>query len=169
MMLPACALDDQEQPVEEDELQSTEQSVISGWTPSTSEEYPPISCDGASLINGIRCTGAFCDNVAAYCVPTNGTRGASRWMSYFSEEGTSWRYCDPGYWVTGLSCSGDYCDNVALQCTSIGNVARRGCYWTGWISEEGGGTLFFGSGYYAVGAQCSGRFCDNMRFYVCQI
>ena len=159
--LGACALGDEG-------LASTEQDVISGWTPYTSDEYPPISCDAGSLMNAVQCTGRFCDNIRAYCNPTGGVRGGSYQTPYFSEEGTSWAYCASGYWVTGLSCQGAYCDNVSLQCSYISNITSYNCYWTGWVSEEGGGFLAFGAGYYARGAQCSGAFCDNMRFYVCQ-
>jgi hypothetical protein len=153
---------------EEENVASAAQAIYSGWTPYTSEEYPPIACDSASLMGSIQCTGGYCDNIRAYCQPTSGSLGGSYWTSYFSEEGTNYRYCNPGYWVTGLACTGHYCDNISLQCSYVGNVSARNCYWTGWVSEENGGYLSFGSGYYARGAQCSGGYCDNMRFYVCQ-
>lgn len=31
-----------------EQVESTEQEIVSGWTPYTSEEYPPIVCDGGS-------------------------------------------------------------------------------------------------------------------------
>lgn len=161
MMLAACASDDEE-------LTSTEQAVYSGWTPYTSEEFPPISCDSGSLMSYVQCTGRYCDNIRAYCSPTGGGLGGSYWTGYFSEEGGGPAVCATGYWVTGLSCQGDYCDNVALQCSYISGITAYNCYWTGWISEEGGGTLYFGAGYYARGARCDGNYCDNMSFYVCQ-
>lgn len=153
---------------EEESVASTEQAVIWGWTPWVSEEDPPITCDGGSLMSSIQCSGRYCDNIRAYCRPTGGTLGGSYWTTYFSEEGTSSRYCNANHWVTGISCTGRYCDNISLQCSYIGNKTPRYCYWTGWVSEEGGGTLSFGSGYYARGAQCFGSYCDNKRFYVCQ-
>jgi hypothetical protein len=168
MILGACDLDAQGLETEDVGLESTEQAVYSGWTPYTSDEYPPISCDGVSLMSSMQCTGRYCDNIRAYCAPSSGVRGGSYWTTYFSEEATNWRTCNPGAWVTGLSCTGDYCDNVSLQCTYISNITARGCYWTGSVSEEGGGYLNFGSGYYARGAMCNGSYCDNMRFYVCQ-
>jgi hypothetical protein len=173
-MVGACAIDDQEQDNQEqgdedEDLQSTEQAVYSGWTFATSEEYPPYGCDGASLVNGVRCTGGYCDNVALYCVPTGGARGGSFWTTYFSEEGVNYRYCAYGQYITAVSCRGGWCDNVALQCTYIANITRGDCHWTGYISEEYGGTLYFGTGYYAVGARCAGAYCDNMSFYVCRV
>jgi hypothetical protein len=152
----------------EENVESTEQAIYSGWTSFTSEEYPPIICDSASLMNSFQCSGSYCDNIRAYCQPTSGSLGSSYWTSYFSEEGTNYRFCNPGFWVTGLSCTGGYCDNISLQCSYIGNKTPVSCYWTGWISEENGGTLSFGNGYYMRGAQCNGSNCDNMRFYVCQ-
>lgn len=154
--------------IEGEDIASTEQAIYSGWTPYTSEEYPPIHCDSASLVNSVQCKGSYCDNIRFYCNPTGGSLGGSYWTSYFSEEGTNYRYCGAGEWVTGLSCTGGWCDNISLQCSYVGNVTPVNCHWTGWVSEEGGGTLSFGAGYYARGVQCSGGNCDNKRFYVCQ-
>jgi hypothetical protein len=150
------------------DLSSTQQAVYNGWTAYTSEEYAPVVCDSAALVNRAQCRGRYCDDIRAYCQPTAGTVGASYWTTYFSEEGTDYRYCNAGYWVTGFSCSGDYCDNISLQCTYIYGISAKNCYWTGWHSEEGGGTLAFGNQYYARGAQCDGSNCDNKRYYVCQ-
>lgn len=172
LTLSACAADaseiDDATDGEEANVASTQEAIYSGWTPYTSEENPPIICDNASLMSAVQFSGRYSDNVRAYCSPTSGTLGSSYWTSYFSEEGTNYRFCDWGYWVTGLSCTGGYCDNVALQCSYIGNVTATSCYWTGWMSEENGGYLGFGAGYYMRGAQCSGSNCDNMRFYVCR-
>src|SRR6185503_20152266 len=177
LLLGACTVDTPETSTPETEARaqgdvehvaSTEQAIYSGWTPWTSEEYPPISCDSASLMSAFQCSGSYCDNIRAYCQPTGGTLGGSYWTSYFSEEGTNFRYCSPGYWVTGVSCAGAYCDNISLQCSYIGNKTPVHCYWTGWISEENGGYLSFGSGNYMRGVQCSGAYCDNKSFYVCQ-
>jgi hypothetical protein len=154
--------------VEGESIESTEQAIYSGWTAFTSEEYPPISCDSASLMSTVQCTGGYCDNIRAYCQPTRGSLGSAYWTSYFSEESTNYRLCASGYWVTGLACKGGWCDNTSLQCSYIGNITPINCYWTGWVSEENGGTLSFGTGYFARGAQCSGSNCDNRRFYVCQ-
>jgi hypothetical protein len=150
------------------DIASTQQAVTLGWTAYTSEEYAPIVCDSASLMNSVQCSGSYCDNIRAYCQPTGGSVGPSSWSSYFSEESTNYRYCASGYWVTGIACSGSYCDNISIQCTRIYNVSTLNCYWTGWVSEEGGGTLSFGYHYYARGVQCHGSHCDNKRFYVCQ-
>lgn len=171
--LVACAaedngLKDQGDDAEGVEISETSAAVINAWTPYTSEENPPIVCDGVSAFSQVQCSGSNCDNTRAYCRGARGTRGTSTWTSYFSEEGTNYRFCGSNQWVTGLSCQGDYCDNTSLQCTTFTGVSPTNCYWTGWISEEGGGLLNFGSGYFARGAQCDGGHCDSKRWYVCQ-
>lgn len=142
--------------------------TYNGWTPWTSEEYPPVGCDPGSLVGEFGCSGGWCDNVRLDCVPTGQSAGGSSWTSYFSEEGTNYRQCGEGAWMTGIACKGGWCDDVAIQCTSYPNIAAKDCYWTGWISEEGGGTLTFGPGFYARGALCGGSRCDNMRFLICR-
>src|SRR5689334_20262445 len=86
MISGACGIDDRGLDAEVADLASTEQAVYSGWTAYTSDEYPPLSCDGASLITAVQCTGRYCDNIRAYCEPSSGVRGGSTWTSYFSEE-----------------------------------------------------------------------------------
>lgn len=144
-------------------------AVLNGWTPYTSEEYAPISCSGSGIFKAVQCSGAYCDNIRAYCGSTAGTRGSTTWTSYFSEEGTNYRFCAANQWVTGLACRGKYCDEVALQCSAFTGVTPSACVWTGWISEEGGGYLDFGAGYFARGMQCSGAYCDSKRWYVCRL
>lgn len=142
--------------------------TYSGWTPYTSEEYPPIGCDPGSLVSRFGCSGSYCDNVRMYCAPSGRTAGSSYWTGYFSEEGYDYRQCDAGFWLSGMACRGSYCDNISLQCTYYPQVTPRNCFWTGWISEEGGGELPFGLGYHARGVQCDRSYCDNKRFFVCQ-
>ena len=142
--------------------------TYSGWTPFTSEEYPPIGCDPGSLVTRFGCRGSYCDNVRLYCTPSGQASGSAYWTGYFSEEGYDYRQCDAGFWLSAIACRGSYCDNIALQCTYYPQVTPRNCYWTGWVSEEGGGELPFGTDYYARGVQCDGSYCDNKRFFVCQ-
>jgi hypothetical protein len=153
----------------EENVASVEQAVYSGWTAYTSEEYPPVSCDAGSVVDVAQCSGWYCDNISLSCHPSYRSPGPTTWTSYFSEEGTNYRYCPSGAWLSGIACSGWYCDNIALQCTTLYSTTAANCYWTGWMSEEGGGTLFFGIGYYARGVQCDGAYCDNKRYYVCQM
>lgn len=170
-MLGGCGVDTAEEASGGEDTASiatTKQAIYSGWTPYTSEEYAPISCDGGSLVSAVQCRGAYCDDITFHCQPAGGVRGYSYWTSYFSEEGTNYRTCASGYWVTGLACSGSYCDNISLQCSYMSNLSPKNCYWTGWMSEENGGYLGFGSGYYVVGVECSGDYCDNKRYHVCQ-
>lgn len=163
----APALEDEALPDPEEEVAST-QDALNGWTSWTSEEYPPVGC-GPALVDAVACNGWCCDNIALGCQPVNATLSyATTWTSYFSEEGTNYRYCPSGAWMTGIACNGWYCDNISLQCTYAYNVTPANCYWTGWMSEESG-SLYFGVGYYARGVQCNGAYCDNKRFYVCQM
>lgn len=142
--------------------------TYNGWTPYTSDEFPPIGCDPGSMVNGARCTHNYCDNISLLCEPTGAAAGNSYWTPYFSEEGAGNQVCADRHWLSGLACKGSYCDNIALLCTYYPDVEPKHCYWTGWMSEEGGGALNFGPGYYARGAQCEHSYCDNKRYYVCQ-
>lgn len=148
---------------------TTEQAIVAGWGPITSDEYPPSSCGDGSVINGFRCFGDYCDNLQPSCSgAVFGASGSEAWTSLFSEEGVNYRICPTGSWAMGLQCTGDYCDNVAIQCyTPPTVVAQADCHYVGAISEESPG-IFFPSGYYARGATCTGDYCDNMNFYVCR-
>jgi hypothetical protein len=167
--LGACAADVQDVDDDAPDVAAKAEAILNAWTPFTSEEYPPIICDGPSAFSQIQCTGRYCDNTRAYCQPIpGGVRGESTWTDYFSEEGRNSRVCPNNAWITGLSCRGSYCDDISLQCSTVNNVAANDCYWTGLVSEENGGLLPFGSGYLARGARCDGSFCDNLSFYVCR-
>jgi len=147
------------------ELGSTAQGVISGWTPYTSEEYPPITCDGSSLVNGVQVTGPYGDNIRLLCQPTNLIKGDSYWTPYFSEEHRGMTYCAISYWMTGLTCRGRYCDEVSIQCSKISDTFIKRIRGTWGISEEDPKYLFF-PGEYAVGAYCMGPYCDDLHFGV---
>jgi hypothetical protein len=146
------------------------QGVINGWTIDTSEELPPIGCGAGSLIDQMRCSGSFCDNVGAYCVPTGSTFGDVLWSSYFSEEATSYRTCATGWWMTGLVCRGANCDDLSIQCTRVTNRTVGACRWADrQFSEEFPNTYVLPTGWYARGLACSGSRCDNLRVYECQM
>jgi hypothetical protein len=157
--LAACAIDDA------DSLDETTQAVLSGWTPFTSEEYPPVVCDGQSLPSRVHVTGPYADNIQLYCQQdTRIQRTDSYWTPYFSEEYRSMMYCQPHYWVTGLACQGRYCDNVALQCSQILYSRPSLVSGTLFVSEEQGGSLDFYPNKYPIAMQCDGPYCDNLRF-----
>ncbi len=140
------------------------------FTPSTSEEYPPLTVNNKNAVTGLRCTGSYCDNVALkYHSFINRVTTGNSWTSYFSEEGTSWRYCSNNKLVTGIACKGKYCDDISLQCTGFTGLVTSACQWSGWVSEEFGGTLNLPAGKYVAGVQCSGSYCDNKRVYYCSI
>lgn len=154
----------------ERELTTDPLATFTGWTPYTSEETPPISCEGSSLAGQFGCSGDYCDNVRLYCTPTPHLGESSYWTDYFSEErdNGNYRYCSPSHWLIGVACTGSYCDNLSLQCRYFPTATAGDCFWTGWVSEEGGGTLQLPAGYYLRGMQCSGDYCDNKRFYACK-
>ena len=171
LALPACAVNTGDEGTQDEETATTEQA-LTGWTFYTSDELEPISC-GGTLVNGVQCRGAYCDDIRYYCLQTPGVRTDSYWTPQFSEEGSSTGknrgFCNEGYWVSGIACEHDNCDNVSLECSQMANVSAHDCNWTGWHSEESGGQLWFGTGYYARGAECRGSKCDDMRYYVCQL
>jgi hypothetical protein len=146
------------------------QAVINNWSIATSEELQPVGCGAGNLINSMRCTGNYCDNVGIFCSPTTATFGDTIWKSYFSEEGTNNRTCDSGYWMTGLVCRGGNCDDVAIQCTRVSNRTAGSCRWADrTFSEEFPNTYATPAGWYARGLACSGSRCDNLRVYECQL
>ncbi len=144
------------------------QAAITGWTPYTSEESPPITCDRDGMVTGVGCSGGYCDNIAMYCEATGKDPQESYWSTYVSEEGTNYRECPGRHWLVGIDCQGAYCDNLSLQCRYFANTNPSGCFWTDWVSEENGGTLWFGAGFYARAMECNGGYCDNKRFLVCR-
>lgn len=87
------------------------------WSPWFSEEAPNnhfVSHDG--VVIGIRCQGAYCDNMSLATMPIPAsTVRACYWTPFFSEE-QGFMECNPGYVVSGLQCNGGYCDNIALNC-----------------------------------------------------
>ena len=161
---------------------------VSGWTPWTSEESPPISCD--SLIGGFEFAGKYSDNVRARCFNQGGTVRARWWVGPVSEEGAHvWESgvpigpaasCDHidrlgrqelGL-ISGVSCTGKYCDNISVQCSVLDQSASsdyHNCYTTNWVSEEYGGNIDFKAGFFATAVECTGDYCDSMRFKVCQL
>lgn len=89
------------------------------WSPWISEEGPTNSYRRNNFVVGLRCRGAYCDEVSLSYNATQESKKPSTCYStnYFSEEGpTPYRTCAPGYFVSGLSCRGSYCDDVQLEC-----------------------------------------------------
>jgi len=138
------------------------------WTGYTSEEFPPLQCDSGHLINGLECSGNYCDNIRVNCTNASVSHGASYFTSPFSEEGTNSRFCNTNEWVTGIACYGSNCDNVSLECTVIPNRTVGACYWSTYYTD-GSGPWNAPAGYYVRGAQCRGKYCDDMRFYYCRL
>ncbi|WP_148273497.1 hypothetical protein [Stigmatella aurantiaca] len=144
-------------------LATTEQAISTGWTAYTSDERPPVNCDGSSLVSAAQCSGDYCDNMRLYCQPTTGVRGDSYWTTSYVYAG-----CRAGYWITGLSCNDSYCTTLAVQCTAMINISPKNCYSSGVFSDEDG-PLYFPAGYYPTYVNCAGSYCDRVSFKLCQM
>ena len=155
--------------------------VYGDWTPSTSEENAPVVCRPGEVVDGFRCQGRYCDNIALHCVkPFRSSQRLSsqriKWSKQFSEEGNNREYCSAGF-LTGIACSGRYCDNISFECSEVGAVSNEGdvttdttnCDWLNVTLSEEQGKMFFDEGEYATGIECDGSNCDNKRFRVCEI
>jgi hypothetical protein len=145
---------------------------LRAWTAYTSEEFPPLECPNGQAVQGIDCTGSYCDNLALYCAYTSRASGWSTWVPYFSEEGAG--TADEGHcvntdmWLTGINCRGDYCDDLTMRCTQMIGSWTGTCWWSGWYSEEQ--APFYASGdTFIKGIECDGDYCDNRRYYYCQL
>jgi hypothetical protein len=171
LVSPACLLGGCEPPVNYDEGATDDESVRF-WTAYTSEEYPPLECPNGQAVQGVDCTGGYCDNVAIYCETTGRASGYSTWVPYFSEEGSG--TADEGHclgadmWLTGVNCRGTYCDDLTLRCTQLTNSSGGTCWWSGWYSEEQA-PFYATGGAFIKGIECDGDYCDNKRYQFCQL
>lgn len=99
-----------------------------GWY-STFEQNAKVCNAGSTggVVQGIRCNGAWCDNISLECsVPVrwvNGVRDPATmtncsWSGWYSEEQGS---IDFGWnrYITGVRCSGAYCDNKQYYVCSL--------------------------------------------------
>ncbi len=164
----------------------------------TSEESPPIDC-GNRLVNGIVCSGSYCDNVYVNCAPATYDIESVAWTQRISEEDDikfGGCFLDPTRLaisvgkdvpsevsqydgiVSGLSCSGHYCDDIFLRCSKLTDfkpdIGAPPCFWTPWISEESNDDVRPGFTYTtenigATAMQCRGSNCDDKRFFFCPL
>jgi hypothetical protein len=143
---------------------------LRSWTGYTSEESPPLTCAHGQAVQGLDCTGRYCDNVSLYCTSTGRATGWGTWLPYFSEEGSG--SADEGHcvandmWMTGLGCSGKYCDNLSMLCSQMVGSSTGTCWWSAWYSEEQA-PYYAPNGYYVKGIECDGSYCDNKRYRYC--
>jgi len=75
----------------------------------------------SDFINGLSCSGRYCDNLFPHAVrsPRIRNTGACSWTPWISEEHPARGDCASGSFVAGMQCSGSYCDNLALQCCRL--------------------------------------------------
>ena len=94
--------------------------VDRGWTIYVSEEGggPAALCPSGAIVDGIRATGSYADNVSVHCTgasfPSQGTN--CKWTPWFSEEQGGQTFTGPGLRsavALGVRCSGSYCDNMS--------------------------------------------------------
>ena len=94
-----------------------------------------------------RCAGSYCDDMSLTfeTTPVGFLTNASAgfWTTYFSEEGSTSRYCSPdgsgsGIYgiIDGIRATGSYGDNVAIHCAPAVAGTFSNCQWTGWFSES---------------------------------
>lgn len=170
--------------VQAQEVDRVDQALNSGWSSETSDELPPIHCQGR--IGGVRCTGKYCDNISVLCRDYSGETGDSNWDDFFSEEGTNLAIpdyqipagglrgpfngdiCPESSVVTGFSCMGGYCDNISLECTDMPHVRLTSCRWTTKSYSEENGAVVFPDDELLAGVACFGKACDNMKYYLCE-
>jgi hypothetical protein len=113
------------------------------WTSSTSEEYPPASCQSGYVANDISCKGSYCDNIRLRCV-ARASEGlafvSSYWSSWFSEEGGT----NLETKITPLCIAGGDCG------PSITMPVGRNFH----VCHNGAGIV--------TAITCKGKYCDNL-------
>lgn len=154
------------------EEQFAARPMSTSWSSWANNALRPADCGDESLINGAKCRGSHCDDVAVRCVKGDLKKKSSNWTEYFSEEKPeelkNKQVCSGDKFVTAIRCKGRNCNDVSLRCTDFANVKKgEDCQWSPQVSEEKGGTISFGSSKYVAGAKCHGKYCDSMNFLVC--
>jgi hypothetical protein len=150
----------------------TARPMTTSWSSWAKNVFQPADCGEESLINGAKCRGSRCSDVAVRCVKGDLKKASSYWTEYFSEENPeelkNKRVCRGDRFVTAIRCKGINCGNVQIQCTDFSNVKKgEDCQWTPKVSEEEGGTISFGSSKYVAGVKCHGKRCESLNFLVC--
>jgi len=145
----------------------------------TDEAGTPGICRSHFAVTGVRCRGAFCDDVAIFCsrfapektsagdVNALSTDDRGAWSAWFSEEEGQPR---PGSsqtgLVSGIQCQGSYCDSMKLRWHSPTVRASGPCYNTPAVSDEDR-AAHCRAGYFVRNMTCTGRFCDNISLQCC--
>lgn len=104
-----------------------------GWYPYDGDNYEVChkTWSSGGIVNGIRCKGRYCDNIAIECGRPvkykNGlvypaTMHNCSWSGWYSEEQGSHDFGWNRY-ITGVECSGRYCDNKRFFVCSLQDPA----------------------------------------------
>ncbi len=100
-----------------------------------SEEQPnsTFECPSYSVAVGIRCKGAYCDNLSVRCDPVNLELLNCQWSNWISEESGNGRYNKaewPDQFLVGLECKGSYCDDKRFKyCEATQRVGQPSARW----------------------------------------
>jgi len=144
------------------------------WTDWFSEEdgMPPpddnVSNDKRSAITGLRCRGAYCDDISVRICDNLQLSGDYTETSHISEENPTKLCFSDKPVVSSIVCWGYYCDDKVLRCREPSNFALgETIYYTPAFSEEGPAMQQCPPNYVLVGLSCSGGYCDNI-ILVCQ-
>jgi hypothetical protein len=142
------------------------------YLPRVSEEGDSSRhCPSGYALNGLRCTGSFCDNKDLMCCPYLGggpdpsaKEVSSRAISEeFPNSMTSKRF------LNGLACGGSYCDNVTPHPFKSSRLASgKACDWSAWASERPMSWLVCGGAQFVAGIRCRGDYCADVGLYCCE-
>lgn len=136
------------------------------WTGWFSEENGPMTCPAGTMVDGVACSGDYCDNIRLRCSKSDDVLDNYRWMNSISEEaGRNQVDCASDEVITGMQCDGSYCDNVRVRCSKTTSYSTS-CTWVGPFSEEQAAYVA-GTSQVIAGLFCSGRYCDNFWYKVC--
>lgn len=70
------------------------------------------------VVDGIRATGKYSDNISVHCREVNVAPANCQWTAYFSEEQQLLDF-GPGRYAVGVRCKGKYCDQVSYRTCSF--------------------------------------------------
>lgn len=147
-----------------------------GWRPAFfSEEQdglaPDYKCAAGYFVNGMACTGRYCNNIKLHCVKLVYGRDQDwfihqqyRVSPWFSEESGGLSVRGP---INAIQCGGRYCDKKSLVYSPMLSLKLNFAMgvWIGPFSEERSGYRMCPQNYLVVRIKCTGRYCDNMHLY----
>jgi len=149
------------------------------WTEHTSEESSfSTPCASGFAVDGMRCKGGFCDNVAIHCKRVANPLLGAFFPPGFTSPDTG--TCGPAAaaptgFLSALDCEGSSCTALHLRCNDVvGGPSTATCYESPLISEENDNppissfTDFSPDGdHYVTSVRCIGNSCDDKILTLC--